>query len=106
MIRQGRVAGRRDVVLHLVTPSTPVVQPSTVGLIVGRSVGGSVTRHRVSRRLRAQLAQQIDRLPAGAALVVRAKSSAATADSAALGQQLESGLRRLIGPAALPRAGR
>jgi len=66
-----------------------------VGLVVGKSVGGSVVRHRVSRRLRAQLAARLDRLPAGSGTVVRALPEAAQASSAALGQGLDVALDRL-----------
>lgn len=100
MIRQGRATGRRDVVLHLALPTVTEPQPSTVGLIVGRAVGGSVVRHRVSRRLRAQLTERIPQLPSGAALVIRAKASAAEVDSAELGRQLDSGLATLTRSAA------
>jgi ribonuclease P protein component len=66
-------------------------------MIVGRAVGGSVERHRVSRRLRAQLAQRLDRLPAGSGTVVRALPAARTATSAALGVDLDLALARLEG---------
>ena len=70
-----------------------------VGLIVGKSVGGSVVRHRVSRRLRAQLAPRLTALPSGAQLVVRALPDAATQSSAVLATDLDSALRRLARPA-------
>jgi ribonuclease P protein component len=66
-----------------------------VGLVVGRGVGGSVVRHRVSRRLRAQLAARLDRLPAGSGTVVRALPETATASSAQLGRALDKALARL-----------
>lgn len=66
-----------------------------VGLVVGRSVGGSVVRHRVSRRLRAQLAERVDALEAGTGVVVRALPEAASADSAQLGRDLDAALARL-----------
>jgi ribonuclease P protein component len=69
--------------------------PARAGLIVSRKVGGSVVRHRVSRRLRAQLACRLDKLPAGARVVVRALPSAADASSAALGQQLDAAFAKL-----------
>jgi len=74
--------------------------PVRAGLIVSRQVGGSVIRHQVSRRLRAQLAARIDALPAGSRLVVRALPSAAVASSPALGRQLDVALGRLTRPAA------
>src|SRR5258705_265222 len=47
------------------------------GLVVGKSIGGSVVRHGVSRRLRAQLSSRIGQVPAGARVVVRALPAAA-----------------------------
>jgi ribonuclease P protein component len=72
-------------------------QASRVGLVVGRSVGCSVVRHRVSRRLRAQLRQRLDVLPNGCRLVVRALPETAAAPSASLGRDLDRALSRLTG---------
>jgi ribonuclease P protein component len=66
------------------------------GFVVGKAVGNSVVRHRVTRRLRAVLGQELDRLPATADLVVRARPEAATADSALLHRDLTAGLDRLL----------
>ena len=63
-----------------------------IGLIVGKNVGTSVVRHRVSRRLRAQLALRLDRLPDATDTVVRALPAAAQAPSAALGRDLDRAL--------------
>jgi ribonuclease P protein component len=67
-----------------------------VGLVVGKSVGGSVVRHRVSRRLRAQLSRRLAVLPPGSGTVVRALPPSASADSAALGADLDAALRRVV----------
>ena len=69
--------------------------PARVGLVVGRTVGGSVVRHRVSRRLRAQLADRLDRLPEGSGTVVRALPETAEASSAELGRALDKAFDRL-----------
>ena len=66
------------------------------GFVVGRAVGNSVVRHRVTRRLRAAVREELDRLPATADLVVRARPEAATADSADLRSDLRRGLDRLL----------
>ena len=67
------------------------------GFVVGRAVGNSVVRHRVTRRLRAVVRDELARLPVGADLVVRARPEAADADSAVLRRDLASGLDRLLG---------
>jgi ribonuclease P protein component len=67
------------------------------GFVVGKSVGNSVIRHRVTRRLRAVVADELHRLPATADLVVRARPEAAAAASSLLHQDLVAGLDRLLG---------
>ena len=51
------------------------VKPETVsakcGLIVNKSVGGSVKRHRIARQIRHDLAPLISKLPAHSLLVIR-----------------------------------
>ena len=69
--------------------------PPLVGLVVGKTVGGSVQRHRVARRLRAQLAQRLAALPPGSATVVRALPAASEAASAELGAGLDYAIGRL-----------
>ncbi len=67
------------------------------GFVVGKAVGNSVVRHRVTRRLRAAVREELPRLPATADLVVRARPDAATATSAVLRRDLAAGLDRLLG---------
>jgi ribonuclease P protein component len=67
------------------------------GFVVGKAVGNSVVRHRVTRRLRAVVADELHRLPATADLVVRARPEAAAAESALLHRDLVVGLDRLLG---------
>lgn len=73
------------------------------GFVVGRAVGGSVERHRVTRRLRHLVADRLTALPAGTALVVRAHPPAAAATGPELAADLDAALRRL---GVLPEAGR
>jgi ribonuclease P protein component len=81
----------------LVVHRRPGVSHSTalVGFVVGKSVGGSVVRHRVARRLRAQVAQRLESLPPGSGTVVRALPGAAEASSQELGTGLDQALTRL-----------
>lgn len=83
----------------------PAADPARAGLVVSKAVGGSVVRHRTSRRLRHLLAPHLvgadADVPPGTTLVVRAAPAAGTADSAALRESLDGALR-----VALERAGR
>ena len=67
------------------------------GFVVGKAVGNSVVRHRVTRRLRAAVREELPRLPATADLVVRARPEAGAATSAQLRRDLAAGLDRLLG---------
>jgi ribonuclease P protein component len=91
IMRRGRKAGRRLLSVHALAPDGT----SRAGFVVGRSVGGSVERHRVTRRLRHLVADRLDYLPEGTALVVRAHPAAAGAGSAELGADLDAALGRL-----------
>jgi ribonuclease P protein component len=110
VIRHGARAGRPAVVLHLLLPDgaagadNPVVpdaatsldHPVRVGFVVPKSVGNSVVRHRVIRRLRPLLAARIEAVPPGSRLVVRALRPAAGATSATLGEQVDSALTSAV----------
>jgi ribonuclease P protein component len=66
------------------------------GFVVGKAVGNSVVRHRVTRRLRALVRDELHRLPATADLVLRARPEAASAAYPVLRRDLASGLDRLL----------
>lgn len=97
--RRRRRSGTDLLVVHLAIPRETTEQQacSRAGFVVSRAVGNSVVRHRVVRRLRAQVAPRLGRLPAGTDLVVRALPPAATATSAALGTALDAALQRSLG---------
>ncbi len=59
-----------SLVLYLKTNSQDLDQPQ-IGLIVNKSVGGSVVRHRVSRQLRHLIAAHLGSLPKNSQLVIR-----------------------------------
>ncbi len=88
-------------VLHLL-PGRPGPTPEgngpRAGFVVGKAVGNSVVRHRVTRRLRVVVRDELHRLPADADLVVRARPEAAEATSAALRADLVAGLDRVLNP--------
>ena len=80
-------------------PSEASRPAARAGFVVGRAVGNSVVRHRVTRRLRELVRAELHRLPPTADLVVRARPEAGVADSALLGRDLAAGLDRLLPPA-------
>lgn len=87
-----------DVVLHARYPTaaeTGVSADPRVGLIVAKSVGSAVERHRVARRLRHVARGVLDDMDPGEQLVIRARPSCRHAASARLEQQLRTGLRRI-----------
>ncbi len=90
----GRARGGRVVVHQHRDLGAPA---PLVGFVVSRAVGGSVVRHRVTRRLRAQVASRVEALPAGSGTVVRALPAAGVATSAQLGAALDQAFARLAG---------
>ncbi len=68
-------------------------EPPRVGITVGKDCGNSVSRHRVSRRIRGAMAQHIEALPLGSGVVIRALP--ASVDARDLSQVLASGLQRV-----------
>ena len=46
--------------------------PARFGLIIGKSVGGSVVRHRIARQIRHGLLEHISKFPDGSLVVIRA----------------------------------
>jgi ribonuclease P protein component len=90
VIRSGRRAGTRHLVVHLLGTGRPT--PARAGFVVSGKVGNSVVRHRVTRRLRPLVRRELDGLAAGTDVVVRALPAAATASSVDLGRDLRTGL--------------
>ncbi|GAA2027747.1 ribonuclease P protein component [Catenulispora yoronensis] len=98
-VRGGRRAGRSTLVAHLAVPSDPSTAadaPALAGFVVSKAVGPAVVRTAVKRRLRHLVRARLALLPPGSRLVVRALPPAATADSRALGADLDSALRKLL----------
>jgi ribonuclease P protein component len=85
-------------VVHALVGVAGESHPARAGLVVGKVVGPSVVRHRVSRRLRHLLRERLETLDvvaAGTDLVVRAQPAAASATSAELAEDLDAALARL-----------
>ena len=67
----------RNLVGYLYTsPAASNNVPAKCGLIINKSVGGSVMRHRIARQLRHDLAPTLEILPNNSLLVVRVLKSA------------------------------
>lgn len=93
--------GSRLLVVHarpadVTAADVPRESPPRVGLVVSKAVGNAVTRTRVKRRLRAQMAPLVPVLPDGTDLVIRANPAAAQADSHELGAALRRCLRDVV----------
>jgi ribonuclease P protein component len=98
VVRRGRRAGHGRLVVHAYAAPTASGGPAAVprvGFVVSRTVGGSVVRNRVRRRLRHLVRLRLERFAPGTLLVVRALPAAATATSAELAVDLDAALRRL-----------
>jgi ribonuclease P protein component len=65
-----------------------------IGLIVTKSVGGAVDRHRVARKLRHAARAVLAELGPADRIVIRALPSSRYTSSARLEQQLRAGVRR------------
>lgn len=97
------VRGTGLLVVHAATPdpsppalsSAPPAAPR-VGFVVSRAVGAAVVRNRVRRRLRHLVAEQLDRIPPGSRVVVRALPGSAVATYDQLGAALGSALDRAL----------
>ena len=94
-VKQGVRAVQPDIVVHArVVTTRPAAQVREIGLVVGKSVGTAVQRHRVARRLRHVARTVVDELDSGERVVIRALPGSRYAISARLEQQLRTGLRR------------
>jgi len=95
-VKHGIRAAQPDVVVHLRrTMDHADARAPRVGLVVGKSVGSAVDRHRVARRLRHVARTLLGELEHSDQLVIRALPTSRTASSAQLEQELRRCLRRV-----------
>jgi ribonuclease P protein component len=92
-VNRGVRAVQPDLVVHALW-SVDEDAPK-IGLVVAKSVGNAVQRHRVARRLRHVAFGVVDELDAGDRVVIRALPSSRDAGSARLDQELRTALRRV-----------
>jgi ribonuclease P protein component len=100
-INQGVRAVQPDLVVHALRSDDDAAEGGPrIGLVVAKSVGSAVQRHRVARRLRHVARSVMDELDPADRVVIRALPGSRNAISARLEQELRTALRR-----ARPRGG-
>ncbi|OBG28449.1 ribonuclease P protein component [Mycobacterium sp. E3198] len=92
-VKNGVRAAQPDVVVHMRRDPGDDNGPR-VGLIIAKTVGSAVERHRVARRLRHVARTMLGDLQPSDRVVIRALPSSRQVSSARLEQQLRRGLRR------------
>ena len=93
-VKHGMRAVRPDVIVHVRRAGDGEGEGPRLGLIIAKPVGSAVERHRVARRLRHVARNMLPGLHRYDQVVIRARPSSRNVASAALEQQLRSGLRR------------
>jgi ribonuclease P protein component len=94
-VNQGVRAVQPDLVVHALRADDAAADGGPrIGLVVGKSIGSAVQRHKVARRLRHVARTVIDELDPRDRLVIRALPGSRYAISARLEQELRTALRR------------
>ena len=94
-VKHGVRAVQPDIVVHARRQDVADSDPGPhIGLVIGKSVGSSVQRHRVARRLRHVARNVVEELRPGDRVVIRALPSSRHAIAARLEQELRTGLTR------------
>ncbi|MDT5044910.1 MAG: ribonuclease protein component [Mycobacterium sp.] len=94
-VKHGTRAVQPDLVIYVRRGNDKSTDAPKVGLIVARSVGSAVQRHRLARRLRHVARSVVDGLDQSEHVVIRALPSSRDVVSARLAEQLRAGLRRV-----------
>ncbi|MDX1879322.1 ribonuclease P protein component [Mycolicibacterium sp. 141076] len=99
-VSRGVRSAQRDLVVHSLAPrdfgdaESNTEQAPKVGLVVGKSVGNAVQRHRVSRQLRHASRDLLAELQSGELLVIRALPGSREAATATLQDELRVAVQR------------
>jgi ribonuclease P protein component len=93
-VSQGVRAVQPDLVVHKLRQASGCGDGPRIGLVVAKSVGNAVERHRVARRLRHVARTVISELDPADTVVIRALPGSRQAVSARLEQELRTALRR------------
>lgn len=91
-MRQGTKYSSRLIVLHV---AREMSQSTKVAFAVGKTVGNSVVRHLVARRLRHIVATELSGFPTGSFVVVRALPGTSTATFAELEENVNFALAKV-----------
>jgi ribonuclease P protein component len=94
-VNRGVRAAQPDLVVHALRSTPATSENPKIGLVVAKSVGTAVQRHRVSRMLRHVARKVIDDLSPGDRVVIRALPGSRHAMSAQLERQLRTALHRI-----------
>ncbi|WP_099023858.1 ribonuclease P protein component [Mycolicibacterium palauense] len=92
-VKHGVRAAQPDLVVHVRRDDTDAEGPR-IGLVVSKSVGTAVQRHRVARQLRHVARSVLADLDPEERVVIRALPGSRRAVSSRLEQELRAGLRR------------
>lgn len=100
-VKHGARAVQPDLVIYALHGSDDEPEAPKVGLIITKSVGSAVQRHRLARRLRHVARTVVPQLEESEKVVIRALPSSRDVISARLAEELRAGLRRIqpTGPA-------
>ncbi len=93
-VKHGTRAVQPDMVIYVHRGDDATADAPKVGLIVSRSVGSAVQRHRVARRLRHAARDVLGGLRPSERLVIRALPSGRDVGTGRFAAKLRAGLRR------------
>jgi ribonuclease P protein component len=93
-VSHGMRAVQPDLVVHALRSDDGSDSGPRIGLVVSKSVGNAVQRHRVARRLRHVVRTVINELDPADRVVIRALPGSRDAISARLEKQLRTAVRR------------
>lgn len=93
-VGRGARAAQSTLVVHSLRSPGDRTDPPKVGLVVSKSVGNAVVRHRVSRRLRHVARSVLEDMEPGDRLVIRALPPSRDAASERLERELVSAFGR------------
>lgn len=102
-VSRGVRASQPDLVVHALHSGDDDLGAPKVGLVVSKSVGSAVQRHRVARKLRHVARDVLADLRSGDKLVIRALPGSVAADSGRLEQELRTALRKTQRPVGVAR---